>query len=155
MSEFPLRRGAYEIDSDKSRLDLDAIQSFLSTTYWAKGISREILTRAIAGADCYGIYWREADAPSGQGAAQVGFARLITDRVTFGYFSDVFVLPEHRGQGLAFWMVEAILANPAYADFRRWMLRTRDARALYERLGFEPGDVDKVMQKLGGAAYGR
>lgn len=42
---------------------------------------------------------REPDAKS-QKHTMIGCARLITDRVTFGYLTDVYVLEEHQKRGL-------------------------------------------------------
>ena len=103
---------------DPSRLDIDAIHAFLTTTYWSAGISRDVVARAIAGSVCIGAF---------QGDAQVGFARLVTDKATFAYLADVYVLVEHRGQGLA-----------------RAML---DAYELYAKYGFTPlGAPDRFME---------
>ena len=44
---------------------------------------------SIANSLCFGIY---------HGEKQVGFARVITDKTTFGYLADVFVL-EDTGAG--------------------------------------------------------
>lgn len=35
----------------------------------------------------------------------IGFARFITDRVTFAYLNDVYILPEWQGQGLGKWLI--------------------------------------------------
>ena len=91
-----VRRGEYEIDDDKARLDVDIIHAFIGTSYWAAGVPRETLVRSIAGADCFGVY---------AGGRQVGFARIIGDRATFAYVADLFILPEHRGQSLALWLI--------------------------------------------------
>jgi GNAT superfamily N-acetyltransferase len=120
----------YEISTDKARLDLDVIHGFLRTAYWSPGVEREVVERSIAGSLCFGLY-----APDG---TQAGFARVITDRATFGYVADVFVLPEHRGQGLGVWLVETLLAHPDLQTLRRVFLGTEDAKTLYERFGFGP-----------------
>ncbi|MGH6920285.1 MAG: hypothetical protein ACREJ0_21585, partial [Geminicoccaceae bacterium] len=85
------RDDGYEVSDDPSRLDIDTIHGFLRTAYWSPGVSRETVERAAAGSVPMGLY-----APSG---AQAGYARAVTDRATFGYLADVFVLPEHRGRG--------------------------------------------------------
>ena len=142
------QRGEYEISTDPSRLDLDLIHHFLSTsTYWAPGRSREIVERSIANSFSFGIY---------KGARQVGFARVITDFATFGYLADVFVLPEFRGQGLSIWLMEVIHAHPSLQGFRRWVLATKDAHELYRKFGF--GDLlrpERWMEKYDGSGdYG-
>jgi GNAT superfamily N-acetyltransferase len=114
---------------DPSRLDIDAIHAFLIESYWSPGISRDVVARAIAGSVCIGAF---------QGDAQVGFARLVTDKATFAYLADVYVLVEHRGQGLARAMLDALFAHANVQDLRRIMLATRDAHELYAKYGFTP-----------------
>jgi GNAT superfamily N-acetyltransferase len=123
------RRDDYTISSDPARLDLSVVHGYLTRSYWAAGIPEEVVRRSIEGSLCFGVY---------HGAAQVGFARVITDRATFGYLADVFVLEPHRGRGLSKWLVEVILAHPDLSGFRRLMLATRDAHGLYARFGFQP-----------------
>jgi GNAT superfamily N-acetyltransferase len=119
----------YELTTDTSRFDLDAIHAFLSGTYWAPGIPRSVVERAMANSLCFGLLH------SGQ---QVGFARVITDRATFAYLADVYVLPEHRGRGLSRAMMDRICEHPELQGLRRMLLATRDAHGLYRRYGFQP-----------------
>jgi GNAT superfamily N-acetyltransferase len=78
---------------------------------------------------------------------QVAFARLITDKTTFAYLADVFVLPEFRGQGISKWLVSEIVSHPDLQGLRRMMLATRDAHGLYEQYGFKPIEpVENFMQ---------
>jgi len=116
------------VDSDPSRLDMDVIHGFLASCYWSKGISRELLAKAIRNSLCFGVY--EDD-------RQVGFARVVTDQATFAYLADVFVLESHRGRGLARELVAAIAADPRLQGLRRWVLVTRDAHPLYAKFGFK------------------
>jgi GNAT superfamily N-acetyltransferase len=121
-------RGDYLISTDRSRLNIELIHEFLSTTtYWAIGRAREVVQRSINNSLPFGIY---------QGNDQVGFARVVTDYATFAWVADVFVLPEHRGRGLSKRLMEVILAHPELQGFRRWVLATKDAHSLYARFGF-------------------
>jgi GNAT superfamily N-acetyltransferase len=126
---FEQRRGPFLISTDPARLDLAVIHSFLSTSYWAKGIPLATIRAALAHSLAFGLY---------EDARQVGFARVVTDTATFAYLADVFVLESHRGQGLAKWLMAAILAHPELQGLRRWMLVTRDAHGLYRQQGFQP-----------------
>ena len=121
-------RGEYTISTDRSRIDVPAVHAFLSQTYWSPGIPESVVRRAIAGAICFGIY---------HGAHQVGFARVITDRATYAYLSDVYVLEAHRGRGLSKWLMEVIMAHPSLQGLRRFSLSTRDAHGLYTQFGFQ------------------
>ena len=85
----------------------------------------------------------------------IGFARVITDAATFGYLSDVFVLPSHRGQGLATWFMEVVMSYPDFRGIRRWMLATADAHGLYRKVGFtELSRPERIMEKLLSNPYG-
>ncbi len=81
----------YEISTDPARLDAGAIHAYLSRSYWAQGIPLEVVERSLAGSLCFGLYHQ---------GKQVGLARMITDRATFAYLCDVYVLEDHRGKGL-------------------------------------------------------
>ena len=120
----------YTISDDKTKLNLEVIHRFLSEeAYWSKNIPVEIVQRSIENSLCFGVY---------QGDNQVGFARFITDSAPFGYLSDVFILPEHRGKGLSKQLVAFIMAYPAVQGLRRMMLFTLDAHGLYRQFGFAP-----------------
>lgn len=135
----------YEVDDDPARLDIDVITEFLATAYWSQHRTRATLERSIARSFGVGLYASDGD--------QVGFARVITDGTTFAYLADVFVLPEHRGHGLARTLVGAVLAHPELAGVERWMLATADAHGVYEPLGFGPIDVpDRFMVRPGPTA---
>ncbi|MBP6004298.1 MAG: GNAT family N-acetyltransferase [Pyrinomonadaceae bacterium] len=119
----------FEIDSDRSRLDVDAIHDFLANeSYWAQTRTREQTETAIANSICFGVY---------DGERQIGFARVVSDRATFAYIGDVYVIDEYRGRGLSKWLMETILAHPDLQGLRRWVLATRDAHGLYRQFGFD------------------
>ena len=122
--------GDFTVSTDPSLLDLDIIHDYLSReSYWAIGIPRIVLERAVAGSMCFGVY---------DGKRQVGFARIVTDGATFAYLCDVFVLESHRGRGLAKWLMGCIMADPLLQGLRRFVLVTRDAHDLYAQFGFTP-----------------
>jgi GNAT superfamily N-acetyltransferase len=121
-------RDGYTVSNDPARLDVDAIHAFLTACYWSTGIPRETVATAVDHSLGFGLY-----APDG---AQVGFTRVVTDRATFAYLCDVYVLDGHRGRGLGEWLVGFALAEPALQGLRRLILATRDAHGLYERFGF-------------------
>jgi len=123
------RRDDFLISTDRARLNLDVVHGFLTTCYWAKGISREVVARSIEHSLCFGIY---------ESGAQVGFARVVSDFATFAYVGDVFVVESHRGLGLSKWLMECIVQHPALQNLRRWILTTRDAHGLYSQFGFTP-----------------
>lgn len=132
------RRDEYSISTDPSRLDRPAIREFLAASYWSPEIPQDVVDRAIEGSLSFGLY---------EGKKQIGFARAVTDRATFAYVADVYVLEEYRGRGLARWLMETVLAHPDLQGLRRWMLITRDAHALYRRVGFaDAARPDRIME---------
>jgi GNAT superfamily N-acetyltransferase len=130
--------GACFVTTDPTRVDRDLAYEFLSQSYWSKGIPRHVFERAIANSLCFSLY---------DGDSQIGFARVVTDRATFAYLADVFVLPSHRGRGLAKLLMEAVVAHSDLQGLRRWVLATRDAHGLYARYGFTPLQApDRFME---------
>ena len=119
----------YEVTTDSSRFDLEAIHAFLSRAYWSQDIPRAVVERAVANSLCFALLL---------GKEQVGLARVVTDRATFAYLSDVYVLEEHRGKGLARLLLDAVVAHPDLQGLRRMLLATRDAHGLYAKYGFQP-----------------
>jgi GNAT superfamily N-acetyltransferase len=138
-SHVTAERDGFTISTDRARLDVRAIHAYLTRSYWAEGIPEELVRRSIDGALCFGIY-----APDG---AQVGFARVISDYVTFAYLADVFVLEPFRGRGLSIWLMEVIVTHPSLREIRRFALATRDAHGIYARFGFNPlADPSRHME---------
>ena len=124
------QRGEYTISTDNNRLDIRIIHDFISNkSYWATGRPIETAQRALDNSLNFGLYKSDQ---------QIGFARVVTDYATFAWIADVFVLPEHRGQGLSKWLMEVILSHSELQGFRRWVLATKDAHSLYARFGFIP-----------------
>ena len=144
----------YLISTDPTKLNLVLIHKFLSEhSYWARGIPQEVVARSMANSLCFGVY-EVKNTTSTPDWRQVGFARVSTDRATFAYLADVFILPEHRGQGLSKRLIEAVLAHPDLQGLRRWMLATADAHELYRRYGFTAlSQPDHFMQRHNPDSY--
>jgi len=127
-----------ELDDDASRVDIDAVHGFLANdAYWAEGRPREVVARLVSQAErVVGAY---------AGPRQIGFARAFTDGESLAYLADVYVVPEYRGRGIGEELVREVVENGPFADLR-WLLHTRDAHALYRKVGFkEP--TDRVMER--------
>jgi GNAT superfamily N-acetyltransferase len=120
-------KGDYEISTDPARINVVLVHEFLTNSYWAKGISSETAKKSIENSICFGVYF---------GRQQVGFARIISDLATFAYLADVFIVPDYRGRGLSRWLLQCIVGHSDLHGLRRWMLATKDAHGLYEKLGF-------------------
>lgn len=126
---FTRTRDGFTLSDDPARLDPTAIHAYLTRSYWAKGIPRATVERSIQGSLCFGLYDDEA-------GAQIGFARVVTDRATFAYLCDVYVLEAYRGRGLGVWLTACVLDHPDLQGLRRWLLTTQDAHGVYEKVGF-------------------
>ena len=143
---YSRENSGYHVSDDPQRLNFDVIHAFLKTAYWCAGIPRDVVERAAANSLVFGLY-----DPSGK---QVGYGRSITDRVTYAYFSDVFVLEEVRGHGLGSFLVEAMMDHPDHRGLKHMTLATDDAHGLYERFGFKPlTDPRKYMHQINLGIY--
>ena len=140
-------KDGFIISTEKEKLDINLIHSFLNRTYCAEGISKETIRRSIEGSLCFGVFENDK---------QVGFARMITDKATFAYLEDVFIIEEYRGRGLSKWLMEVIMSHPDLQGLRRMILVTKDAHGLYRQFGFTPIiNVDRWMHILDPDVYKR
>ncbi len=128
------------ISTELALMDLPMIHHFLSTqSSWAIGIPLATVERSLQHSLCFGGF--------DQNGKQIAFARVVSDRATFAYLMDVFVLPEQRGQGYSKALVQAILAHPELQGLRRFMLASANARDLYQRYGFTaPAKPEALME---------
>lgn len=139
--------GKFKVSTDKETFDFEVIYQFISTSYWAKGIPREILQKAIENSVCFSVFDDDD---------QVGFARVVTDGATFGYLADVFVLPSHRGLGLSKMMMQQVVEHPELQGLRRMLLATADAHGLYRQFGFrELSKPQNMMESWDPTIYQR
>ena len=129
MKPIEYRCDGFVVSTDPARLDVDLVFGFLTRSYWAEGISREVVARSIENSLCFAVF---------EGQRQIGFARLITDYATYAYLADVFIIQSYRGRGLAKFLMECIVKHPELQGLRRWTLATRDAHPLYAKFGFVP-----------------
>ena len=118
----------YTISSDQSQMDLDAIHTYLSQSYWSAGVPKATLATALHNSLCFGVFCADQ---------QIGFARLITDKATFAYLADVYILQQHRGKGLSKWLMQEIIQHPENQGLRRVVLATKDAHSLYAQYDFK------------------
>lgn len=139
-------RGEFTISTDDRLLDLDVIHDFLSNeSYWATDRSIEKTRTAIENSICFGLY---------HNSRQIGFARVVSDKATFAYVGDVFVIEEYRGRGLSKWLMQTIVEHPDLQGLRRWVLATRDAHELYRQFEFsELRFPERWMEKTAPNAY--
>ncbi|MFD4705322.1 GNAT family N-acetyltransferase [Gottfriedia sp. NPDC058432] len=136
-----VEQNGYYISTNKELLNREVIYHFLDKdSYWANEIPYEYIERFIKGSFCFGVY---KGSPGENEPTQVGFARVVSDGVTFAYLADVFILPEYRKQGLSKWLMEQIMSYDKLSTVRTFMLGTRDAHNLYRKFGFEVIDNSK------------
>lgn len=143
---YEVRKNSYVISDNASLLNINFIHDFLSDeSYWAKNIPLQIVEKSVKNSLCFGIY---------NTGEQIGFARVITDKATFAYLADVFIIAAYRGNGLSKWLIQTIHAHPELQTLRRWMLGTRDAHELYKKFGWTPlPEPERFMQKHNANAY--
>ena len=123
-------------------MDAAAVCGFLQATSWARGFSAEQLQEAFRNSLCFSLFTE---------GRQIGFARIVTDRVTFAYLCDVYIEEQCRGRGLGTWLVQCALEHPSVLRLRRVALITHDAQEFYRRLGFGPAaQADSYMEKVQG-----
>lgn len=139
LPEFEREHDGFLISTNQRRVDVEVVHEFLTHSYWAAGISRELVARSIENSLCFGIY---------RGDRQVGFARVISDYATFAYLADVFVLEESRGKGLSKFLMQCIVEHPSLQGLRRWVLGTRDAHGLYAQFGFKPLHSPEIFMEI-------
>ena len=132
------RDGHLEITGDPARIDVDLVHRELAASYWSPGVPRSVVEAAIAGSECVSAHLD---------GSQVGFARLITDRATFGWVSDVFVVEAARGRGIGRALVTAVVERAQGYGLRRLMLATRDAHEVYRPFGFTEPPSGLLMQR--------
>ena len=132
---------AYELSTDPARVQLDVVHGFLRECYWSPGVRRDVVEKALANSIVVGAYLAEI-------GEQVGYARVVTDRATFAWLCDVFLLPPHCGKGLSRQMVRTLIAHPELQTLRRWALGTRDAHEVYRPLGFQGVIAERWMEKV-------
>ena len=132
-------RDNFTVSCDPEKIDLGVVSTFLASSYWAKGIPEQTVSKSLENSMCFVLL---------DGDQQVGFARVISDRATIAYLGDVFVLPEYRGRGLAKWLMECVLSHPELQGLRRWFLGTRDAHGLYRQFGFTALSKPEIFMEL-------
>ena len=121
------QRNNFAISADSEKLDLDFIHNYLcNQSYWAQGRKRDVVEKSIQNSLCFGVY---------EGEKQVGFARLVTDYVTFAWLCDVFIADSHQGQGLGKWLIECVVDHPKVQGVKCILLATSDAHDLYRKYG--------------------
>lgn len=130
----------YSVSCDQAEMDFEVIHGFISNSYWAQGMPKGLLRKALTNSLCFAVLDSEAK--------QVAFGRLITDKATFAYLADVFVLKSHRGLGLSKLMMTSIMEHPDLQGLRRIMLATRDAHGLYAQFGFNAVDTPETLMQI-------
>lgn len=144
-----LNENGFFASDDPARLDFGVIHGYLTNCYWSPGIPMKTVRRAAANSIAFGVYEEKS-------GVQVGYARVISDRSTYAYLADVFILESHRRRGLSKFLMRCIVAHPELQNLRRWMLMTRDAHGLYSQFGFTAlKDASRAMERLDPNVYTR
>ncbi|MFC5269169.1 GNAT family N-acetyltransferase [Adhaeribacter terreus] len=138
-------RPPYFIYTDPEKADAIAIHQYLSQdSYWAEKIPLETVEKSLQNSLCFSVYANEK---------QIGLARVITDKATFAYLCDVYILEAFRGKGLSKWLMECVQSHPDIQGIRRFMLATKDAHGLYEQFGFKLSEAGRLMEIVNREVY--
>ncbi len=129
----------FRLATDVGEMNLKTIHTFLSNSYWAPGIPLETIRRSMENSLCFGVFCDER---------QVAFARVVTDRATFAYLCDVFVVEDFQFQGVGKWLMQQIMAHRDLQGLRRFCLATRDAHTLYAQFGFQALAKPESMMEI-------
>lgn len=135
---------SYLISSDPKDFDFEVIYQFVSQSYWARGIPRDTLSKALDNSLCFAVL-KQGDSDAQE---LVGFARVITDKATFAYLGDVFVTPTEQGKGLSKMLMRAVSEHKDLQGLRRFMLATRDAHGLYQQFGFTAVTNPEILMQI-------
>jgi ribosomal protein S18 acetylase RimI-like enzyme len=132
--------GQFFISTDPSLLSVKAVNEAFGQDwlYWGKPFPEKVMHDMLHGSMSFGVYKiiqpqpaGEPFTPSSETTEQIGLARMVTDGTTFGYLSDVYVLPEYQGHGLGRWLMSCIsevFSKENMPYLRRIMLLTGDKR---------------------------
>ena len=113
--------------NERAEMQLDVIHGYLTRSYWAKGIPKSLVKKSMENSLCFAAF---------DGKRQIAFARVITDKASFAYLADVFVVEPYRGRGISKQLMSEVLKEPELQGLRRFMLCTADAHGLYRQFGF-------------------
>ncbi len=117
------------LSSSTQDLKLEDIHAMLTKAYWCPGISQEEILKGIKNsALTVGAYTEEGK--------QIGFLRVISDKVNFACLYEAIVHQNFRYQGIGRSMVNYALGHPELKDVKRWLLITEEAHGVYAKCGF-------------------
>ena len=125
------RRMATTLSADKEALRIDDIHPMLSKVFWSPNITKQEILKGIENSALVVGAYRE----TGQ---QIGFLRVVSDKVRFAYVLDVVVHEDYRRQGIGQAMIRFALTHSELKDVYQWLLLTLDAHGVYRKCGFEP-----------------
>jgi ribosomal protein S18 acetylase RimI-like enzyme len=121
----------YSFKDGFNEMDFDKVTEMLKDAYWSIGIKKdEVIQGAQHSALIVGVFTQDNK--------QIGYSRVISDKTKFAYILDVIVEDKYRKQGIGQAMMRFILNHPDLKDVYQWLLITKDAHGLYQKVGFNP-----------------
>ena len=139
------------ITTDPEDIDFLWLYQTLANEYWGWEYTMEKIEENARAALSFGVYERYDitmpgdDLPIDSGVRQLGFARVVTDKVSISLICDVVVDPRCRNKGIGSMLMEAIVRHP---DVKKTIsiLGTKKAWCFYERHGFK-APAQPMMQR--------
>ena len=126
------------ISTENSKLDFEVLNNFLLAAYWSKDRTEEQILTAVENSICFGVYLNNE---------QIGFARVLSDKISLAFLFDVFIIEKQRGKGYGKMLIDYVINYPEFKNVKKWMLATLDAQKLYEKSGFGSlKDPEKLME---------
>lgn len=119
----------YHYTCQKEKVDLKLVTSELNKTYWIRNYTEKEVANSIEHSIAFSVLDKVNQ--------QIAFARVITDRFTFTYLSDVFVIKRERGKGNSKHLMQYILSHSHLQKLMRYMFATLDAHELYAQFDFK------------------
>jgi GNAT superfamily N-acetyltransferase len=108
-------RDGFVVTTDRSLISLPALSAAFSSEamYWTQAYSEPVMRHIIDNSCCFSLLSTEG---------QIGFARAVTDYVTFFYLTDVYVDEKWQRQGLGTWMIGCVHEFVESMPYLRGML---------------------------------
>lgn len=123
-------RDSFIVSTNPSLISIAALNEAFSSDllYWAKPLTEEEYKVMLDHSICFMLFSPARSQPE-EKPAMIGMARLVTDRVTFAYLTDVYVQTQWQHRGLGTWLLECVREwIEQMPNMRRFLLITGEGK---------------------------